>query len=157
MIAHGGLTCHRWNLPCKSAFTYAFAGYPWGERELLCPACHSDAPCRSRRRSVKDYLIGITLLRPWRCQTCNDRFYAWAVPIAYVLHVHCGKCGNMDLQRISHEYGTGALAWLFRRLHFPAYRCALCRNRFFSIRTYRRIVPVQRDPDSGMEPHSVPQ
>ena len=113
-----------------------------GELELLCPACQSDSPRRSRRQSVKDYVIGVTLLRPWRCRICDLRFYAWAVPIAYVGCVHCEMCGNMDLQRISSEHGTGTFAWLFRLLRVPTYRCAPCRNRFFSIRAYRRIVPT---------------
>jgi hypothetical protein len=51
-------------------------------------------------------------------------------------------CGNLDLQRISSDHGTGMFSWLFRLLHFPAYRCAPCRNRFFSVRIYRRIVPT---------------
>src|ERR1700675_903560 len=86
---------------------------------LLCPACHSDSPRRSRRTGVKDYMVGITLLRPWRCRGCDLRFYAWAAPITYVGYVHCGMCGNMDLQRISSEHGAGTMAWLFRLLRFP--------------------------------------
>ena len=64
-------------------------------------------------------------------------------------------CGNMDLQRISREHGAGTFAWLFRMLHFPTYRCAPCRNRFFSIRGYQRIVPVQREMESKTETHSI--
>ena len=122
---------------------------------MLCPACLSDSPRRSRRKGVKDYLIGASLLRPWRCRSCDKRFYAWSVPIHYAWYAHCAMCGNLDLQRISREYGAGEFAWLFRLLHFHAYRCAPCRNRFFSIRFYRRIVPAQREVKSGTEPHSV--
>ena len=117
---------------------------------MLCPVCHSDSPRRSRRRGVKDYLVGATLLRPWRCRGCDARFYAWSAPIAYVRFVHCGICGNMDLRRISSEHGIGAFAWLFRLLRFPTYRCAPCRNRFFSIRPFRRIVATAAsDRDRG--------
>jgi len=90
-----------------------------------------------------DYLLGAAWLRPWRCQACDRRFYAWAAAVRYVGRVHCKICGNMDLQRISSEHGEGMLAWLFRLLRFPAYRCAPCRNRFFSFRVYQRIVPTQ--------------
>jgi hypothetical protein len=152
MIVHVQSTGHRWNLPCVSAFTYAFCRAPRRETKLLCPVCHSDSPRRSRRKSVKDYLVGVTLLRPWRCRDCDSRFYAWAVPIAYVRFTHCILCGNMDLQRISREYGAGAFSWLFRLLRFPTYRCAPCRNRFFSIRPYRRIVPAQQVVESRTEP-----
>jgi hypothetical protein len=63
-------------------------------------------------------------------------------------------CGNMDLQRISREHGAGPFAWLFQLLHVPAYRCAPCRNRFFSIRAYRRIVPPQ-ELETRSESHSI--
>jgi hypothetical protein len=150
-IVHGESTIHRWNLPCWSAFTYPFCRAPRGEKLLLCPACHSDSPRRSRRKGLMDYLVGITLLRPWRCRVCDHRFYAWAVPIAYARYAHCIMCGNMDLQRISREHGAGSFAWFFRMFHFSAYRCAPCRNRFFSMRPYRRIVPKQPNVESRTE------
>jgi hypothetical protein len=63
----------------------------------------------------------------------------------------------MDLQRISSDHGMGMLSWVFRLLRVPAYRCAPCRNRFFSFRLYRRIVPpqqtVQQRPESQAVPH----
>jgi len=138
-----------------SAFTYPLRRYPGEKTKLLCPVCHSDTPRRSRRRSVKDYIISAAFLRPWRCRSCDQRFYAWAVPIGYVLHVHCAMCGNMDLQRISREHGAGTFAWLYRVLHFPTYRCAPCRNRFFSIRRYRRIVPTASEVQSRTESHPI--
>jgi len=95
------------------------------------------------------------LLRPWRCHDCGLRFMAWTVAVEFAAFAHCNLCGNMDLQRISREHGSGSFAWLYRMLHFPAYRCAPCRNRFFSIRAYRRIVPVQREIRSESEPHSA--
>lgn len=63
----------------------------------------------------------------------------------------------MDLQRISSEHGAGAFAWLFRLLRFPTYRCAPCRNRFFSLRMYRRIVPTERPADRRPESHPLAQ
>jgi hypothetical protein len=134
---------------------FSGTGHSRGETTLLCPACQSDSPRRSRRRSIKDYAVGATLLRPWRCRSCDLRFYAWAAPIRYVYYVHCGMCGNMDLQRISSEHGTGMFAWLFRLLRVPTYRCAPCRNRFFSFRIYRRIIPIDRPIDTHTESHTV--
>jgi hypothetical protein len=128
-----------------------------GRKSLLCPACQSDSPRRSRRRSVKDHIVGATLLRPWRCRSCNLRFYAWAAPVRYVTYVHCGMCGNMDLQRISSEHGAGMFAWVFRLLRCPTYRCAPCRNRFFSFRSYRRIVPVDHPIVTTVESDPVAQ
>jgi hypothetical protein len=72
-------------------------------------------------------------MRPWRCEDCKLRFYGWTTPLKFVLHVHCHRCGNVDLQRIAKEFGEGDLRLLWRVLHLPAYRCAPCRKRFFSI------------------------
>jgi hypothetical protein len=38
--------------------------------------------------------------------------------------------------------GQGTFFRLKRLLAFPAYRCPSCRERFFSLRPYRQIVPV---------------
>ncbi len=55
---------------------------------------------------------------------------------------HCPKCGNFDLEHISRErVDRGSLLGLKRWLHFPAYRCDPCRERFFSVRLFRRIRP----------------
>jgi len=105
---------------------------------------------------VKDYVVGIARLRPWRCRACDARFYAWATSIGYVWYVHCGMCGNLDVQRISSEHGMGMLSWIYRLFRFPAYRCAPCRNRFFSFRIYRRITPKQQPIEPRVETHPVP-
>jgi len=106
---------------------------------------------------VKDYVIGVTLLRPWRCRSCDLRFYAWSVPVGYVLYAHCKLCGNMDLQRISSEHGQSPLAWIYRLLRVPTYRCAPCRNRFFSMLSYRRIIPTEPEVRARSESTTVSQ
>ena len=100
--------------------------------------------------------MGVARLRPWRCRACDSRFYAWAAPIGYIWYVHCGLCGNMDLQRISSEHGMGVFSWVYRLFRLPAYRCAPCRNRFFSFRIYRRIVPTQQTVEPRAESHPIP-
>ena len=101
--------------------------------------------------------MSLTRMRPWRCQVCDARFYAWATSPGYVWYVHCGMCGNMDLQRISSEHGMGPFSWVFRLFGAPAYRCAPCRNRFFSFRVYRRIVPTTPPMEAKEVSHTVPQ
>ena len=110
---------------------------------MICPQCRSHHCRRSRRRGLKDYAIGLTGLRPWRCTKCDRRFFAGAVALRYTFVAHCNLCGNFDLQRIASEYGTGWFAWVFRLARVPVYRCAPCRNRFFSLRPRRNIVPVE--------------
>ena len=95
-------------------------------------------------------------MRPWRCRSCDLRFYAWSVPMGYLSIVHCRMCGNLDLQRISNEYVDGMFAWFFRMLQVPAYRCAPCRNRFFSVLRYHRIVPTADQPTHQHHEEGIP-
>src|SRR5579862_6013597 len=110
---------------------------------MLCPHCRSGRCRRSKRHGLKDYAVSLFRLRPWRCKACELRFYASTVAIPFLFHVHCPKCGNLDLQRISREHVTGWFAWLFRLVRIPAYRCAPCRERFFSTHTFKRIRPYE--------------
>jgi hypothetical protein len=111
---------------------------------LICPHCHGGSCRRSQRRGVRDRFWSLFGLRPWRCRTCNERFYAWLVPAEYVILVHCSRCGNLDLQRVSRERVTGDIfSGVKRLLHVPAYRCDPCRRRFFSLRPYRRIAVLR--------------
>jgi hypothetical protein len=120
---------------------------------MLCPQCHSGRCRRSKRHGIKDYTLGAIRLRPWRCRSCNIRFFASKVPMPFLFNVHCRKCGNLDIQRISREHVTTWYAWLFRLLRVPAYRCAPCRERFFSFLTFRRIRPYESKPAES-EPDS---
>jgi ssDNA-binding Zn-finger/Zn-ribbon topoisomerase 1 len=111
-------------------------------RPMICPQCRSANCFRSHRDSVLDYSLTVTGLRPWRCHTCDNRFYAWKVATAFQRFAHCPKCGNFDLEHISRErVDGGTFLGLKRWLRFPAYRCDPCRERFFSVRLFRRIRP----------------
>ena len=128
-------------------FRYApESGAPRPDRRLrtgmICPQCRSSDCFRSHREGVSDLLTTFVGLRPWRCHTCDRRFYARRVAYAFSRYAHCSKCGNFDLRRISRErVEDGTVISLKRRLGIPAYRCDLCRRRFFSILSFRRIVP----------------
>jgi len=110
---------------------------------MICPQCRSHRCYRSKRHSPKDYAIGVTGLRPWRCTKCNSRFFAGVVALRHIFVAHCDQCGNFDLQRIANEYVTGWFAWAFRLAKVPAYRCEPCRNRFFSVRRRRVLLPAE--------------
>ena len=125
---------------------------------MLCPQCRSGRCRRSRRQSWSDYAISLIGLRPWRCRTCALRFFAWSVAYRYLRYTHCRRCGNLDLQRVSRNHVEGSLAWLGRMLKLPAYRCAPCRNRFFSILVHRRFRPIDEDfpePEETKQPAQV--
>lgn len=60
----------------------------------------------------------------------------------FARYAHCPRCGNFDLEHISRDrVERGALNALERFLGFPAYRCDPCRQKFFSLLPFRRIVP----------------
>jgi uncharacterized protein with PIN domain len=89
-----------------------------------------------------DFALTLFSLRPWRCHSCDHRFYAWRVAMVFSRFAHCAKCGNFDLEHISRErVDRGTMLMLKRFLAVPAYRCDPCRERFFSARPFRRIVP----------------
>jgi hypothetical protein len=110
---------------------------------MICPQCRSADCFRSHRDGAIDFLTTLAGLRPWRCHSCDRRFYAWLVAFSFSYYAHCPKCGNFDLELISRErVEKGSFVGLKRWLSFPAYRCDPCRERFFSALPFRRIVPT---------------
>ena len=109
---------------------------------MICPQCRSAECFRSHRAGIMDRLGTLAGLRPWRCQTCERRFFASRVALVFVGYAHCWRCGNFDLDRITGErVDPGVFNFLKRACGFPAYRCDPCREKFFSMRPYRKIVP----------------
>jgi hypothetical protein len=109
---------------------------------MICPQCRSADCFRSRRSGLFDFLASVTPLRPWRCQACDLRFYAKNVALPFAHYAHCPKCGNFDLQHIARaRVEKGTLIFLKRLVGFPAYRCDPCREKFFSLLPFRRILP----------------
>lgn len=100
---------------------------------MICPLCKTTDARRSRRQSVADYTLSIFGVYPWRCRGCHLRFHARLMPLSDSLHLHCPICGNHELKRISHEHVDTPLAFLWRFLRMPAYRCEPCRHKYFSI------------------------
>ncbi len=109
---------------------------------MICPQCRSADCFRSHRSGPIDFAFTLAGARPWRCHTCDRRFYAWRVAFWFCRFAHCPRCGNFDLDHISRDrVDEGSLLFAKRLLHFPAYRCDPCRERFFSIRRHRKILP----------------
>jgi hypothetical protein len=109
---------------------------------MICPQCRSADCFRSRREGLLDVFCSAIGVKPWRCHTCDFRFYASRVALVFERYAHCPRCGNFDLDAISRDrVDRGGLLFFQRLMGFPAYRCDPCRNRFFSLRPARRIVP----------------
>ncbi len=109
---------------------------------MICPQCRSVNCFRSHRAGPIDFLFTIVGMKPWRCHSCEKRFHAKRVAIPFSRYAHCPRCGNFDLERIARDrVEEGTLLFLKRYLGFPAYRCDPCRQRFFSVLPYQRILP----------------
>ncbi len=134
-------------LRCLTSFLYALArDVPQHSSQggnLLCPNCLSSKCRRSRRRGVKEHLNSFVGLWPWRCEKCDGRFAAGVVAAKFMLLAHCRRCGNLDLQRISASIVERWNRWIFRLAHVPAYRCAPCRKKFFSVLPRRRLRAIE--------------
>jgi hypothetical protein len=109
---------------------------------MICPQCRSADCFRSHRGGVVDFVATVAGLRPWRCHTCDLRFYAWRVAASFAGYAHCPRCGNFDLDQVSRDRVPQNLKnSILRVLGLPAYRCDPCREKFFTLRPYRRILP----------------
>jgi transposase-like protein len=109
---------------------------------MICPQCRSANCFRSHRTGVADYVFTAFGLRPWRCHSCDKRFYAGLVALTFSRYAHCPRCGNFNLDHVPAErVEKGTLLSLKRWLDFPAYRCDPCREKFFSVLPFRRILP----------------
>jgi C4-type Zn-finger protein len=100
---------------------------------MTCPICKQGEARRSRRQTISDYVLSALGLLPWRCRQCNLRFYARLMPLSDSFHAHCPICGNLELKRISGDYVGGPLAFAWRILQIPAFRCEPCRYKYFSL------------------------
>jgi hypothetical protein len=103
---------------------------------MTCPICKGVEARRSRRQNATDYVLSVVGVYPWRCKDCRARFYARLMPLGDSLHAHCPICGNMGLKRIAPEHVDAAMAWVWRWLQIPAYRCEPCRHKYFSVLPY---------------------
>jgi hypothetical protein len=92
---------------------------------------------------VEDYLYGVVGLIPWRCNQCEHRFRARALPLTDWKYAHCSICGNLDLKRISPEHVPGFVGIFGRLLGLPSLRCEPCRHKFFSIRPLKEPTPEE--------------
>jgi phage FluMu protein Com len=111
---------------------------------MICPQCRSANCFRSHRDGALDFTFTLMGCKPWRCHSCDRRFYAKRVALGFHRYAHCPRCGNFNLERISRERVEDGIGITLKRwLGFPAYRCDPCRERFFSVRLFQRIVPSE--------------
>jgi predicted RNA-binding Zn-ribbon protein involved in translation (DUF1610 family) len=119
---------------------------------LICPRCQSARCRRSRRHTAVDYLLGVVQLRPWRCRSCEARFYARLVPVKFWRYANCPRCGNLNLERLARERIHGAARIFLVSLGMPAYRCDPCRHRFVTWKPLCNTLRLPEPPASEDAP-----
>jgi hypothetical protein len=64
-----------------------------------CPQCQSISIRKSRRRSLLESVV-FTLIRvrPYRCQSCDLRFFRWAVPHGHTVSPKVTASTRSELQ-----------------------------------------------------------
>ena len=111
--------------------------------ERVCPECGETNVRRSRRRTLRDYLLSLTGLRPYRCHECNHRFHDRSRSRSqarqkYSRWALCPRCTFSGVNRITRDKVPRTWANLpWRLLPIFAYRCPECRKRFFDYRPAR--------------------
>jgi hypothetical protein len=126
---------------------------------MVCPTCDRQICRPSRRKDAEDEFMFKLGLRPWRCEQCQARFYAWRVPASRVFYAHCERCGNLALDQIApSELPDGAFRLFKLLFHIRAYRCDPGRHRFFSVLPARRMTRGTPDTVNARpaEPNKTP-
>jgi hypothetical protein len=60
----------------QSVLAQIAARWWYRKRPLNCPVCKSTVICRSQRHGLHEKLLKFVHIVPWRCMSCNDRFFA---------------------------------------------------------------------------------
>ena len=109
-------------------------------RQRACPECGETQVRRSRRRSLRDHLLSLIGMRPYRCHDCGHRFHIRGRTRSqprrkYSRWALCPRCGFSGVSRIARSkvpHTWANLPW--RVLPVFSYRCPECRKRFFDYR-----------------------
>jgi predicted Zn-ribbon and HTH transcriptional regulator len=46
---------------------------------IWCPECQSDQIHRSKTRGIVESILAYLLIRPYRCEECDYRFFRWSI------------------------------------------------------------------------------
>jgi len=49
---------------------------------MNCPRCHSERVRRSKRKGIIERrILAMLFIRPFRCGSCDYRFFRWSIPV----------------------------------------------------------------------------
>lgn len=121
---------------------------------MRCPKCGHSLVRRSHRASLWDNLASLLFFSPYRCRKCGHRFFSARDRLRKLKYATCPHCANQDLQLIPpskvHTRWFKAATRLIRR---RAYRCDICRLRFFDMRApMPRVLPAESAASGEIHP-----
>jgi hypothetical protein len=102
---------------------------------IACPKCGSSSVRRSRRASSKEMARMMMGVYPFRCNSCNDRFWASVWLFSVWKWAKCPRCLNLNLTDWpKRHYRNSLWAQALTVLGANKHRCSRCRLNFISFR-----------------------
>jgi len=102
---------------------------------IACPKCGSSSVRRSRRASTKEMTRMMMGVYPFRCNSCNDRFWASVWLFSVWRWAKCPRCLNLNLTDWpKRHYRNSLWAQLLTAVGAQKHRCSRCRLNFISFR-----------------------
>jgi hypothetical protein len=102
---------------------------------LTCPKCGASSVRRSRRVNAGEITRMMMGLYPFRCNSCNGRFWASVWLFSAWRWAKCPLCLSLNLTDWpKRHYRIGWWTEILTALGAQKYRCSRCRNNFVSFR-----------------------
>lgn len=103
---------------------------------INCPSCGSSSVRRSRRANSTEITRMMLGIYPFRCNNCNDRFWANVWLFNSLRWAKCPLCLNRNLTDWpKRHYHVTTWAQLLSMLGAKKHRCSRCRNNFMSFKS----------------------
>jgi hypothetical protein len=120
---------------------------------LSCPKCGSSSVRRSRRANTAEMTRMMMGVYPFRCNSCNDRFWASIWLFSVWKWAKCPRCLNLNLTDWPKRHHRISL-WvqIMTMLGAQKHRCSRCRNNFVS---FHPRSPEFRDEVADLDALSV--
>jgi hypothetical protein len=105
------------------------------ESALKCPKCGSPSVRRSRRANPGEMTKMMAGVYPFRCNSCNERFWASVWLFSIWRWAKCPRCLNVSLTDWpNRHYHVSAWTELMTAIGAKKHRCSRCRHNFTSFR-----------------------
>ena len=120
---------------------------------IVCEYCGSDKLRLSRWHSTKEKLRIALGTYPFRCLSCEGRFYANVFLLSRLAYAKCPKCLSLDISYSKRTFRPGLLRRFMLTFGARRCRCDNCRYMFVSFRPLSHPQIFETEPsDEAAEP-----